>query len=223
MKAALLSALAPAARPAAFQSPVGGWSGSARSSAAQVGLWTLMAVVCMLFLLFGVAYMMRIGYGDWRAPPPVPWQLWLSTALLAAASAAWQLASWRVAALRRWCVLGLLCALAFVASQLGAWQVLAAQGYAPASSPGAGFFYMLTGLHGLHVAGGIFAAVLVMRRRCFAYLTPGNAAVARASVSLCSQYWHLLLVLWLALFALLFRVTPALVQDFCSAIGIGGR
>ncbi|AVR99305.1 bb3-type cytochrome oxidase subunit III [Pseudoduganella armeniaca] len=188
-----------------------------------MGLWTFMAVVCMLFLLFGIAYTMRIGYGDWRAPPPVPWQLWLSTALLAGASMAWQVAGRRPAVARRWCLLGLLCALAFVVSQLGAWRVLAAQGFAPAASPGAGFFYMLTGLHGLHVAGGIGAAILVMRQPGFAHTGAGDAGPVCARISLCSQYWHLLLALWLALFALLFRVTPALVQDLCAAVGIGGR
>jgi cytochrome c oxidase subunit 3 len=223
MKAVLLSALAPALRPAPFQPGTGGWGGPARHGAGQVGLWTFMAVVCMLFLLFGIAYMMRIGYGDWRAPPPVPWQLWLSTALLAGAGTAWQVASRRVAATQRWCLLGLLCALAFVLSQLSAWRVLSAQGFAPAASPGAGFFYMLTGLHGLHVVGGMVAAVLVMRRLGLGHARPDDAAGVRASLSLCSQYWHLLLVLWLALFALLFRVTPALVQDFCAAVGIGGR
>ncbi|WUR11493.1 bb3-type cytochrome oxidase subunit III [[Empedobacter] haloabium] len=223
MKAALLSALTPALRPAPFQPATGEWGGVARHSAAQVGLWTFMVVVCMLFLLFGIAYMMRIGYGDWRAPPAVPWQLWLSTALLAGASVAWQIASWRAVATQRWCLLGLLCALAFVLSQLSAWRVLAAQGYAPAASPGAGFFYMLTGLHGLHVAGGIVAAVLVMGQPGCGRAGPGDAGPARTRVSLCSQYWHLLLILWLALFTLLFRVTPGLVQDFCAAVGIGGR
>lgn len=239
MKPALMFATSPPPRPAGFQPAAGDWGG-ARHGAAQVGLWTFMTVVAMLFLLFGVAYLMRIGYGDWRAPPPVPWQLWLSTALLAGASAAWQMASRDGAAMRPWCLLGLLCALAFLASQLSAWQVLAASGFVPAASPGAGFFYMLTGLHALHVAGGIVAAVQVIRQPGWrrpsgdaAAEVPqtqfglvGGAAArlrARASVSLCRQYWHLLLVLWLALFVLLFLVTPALVQDWCAAVGIGGR
>lgn len=223
MKAALLSALAPALRPAPFQPGTGEWGGPARHGAAQVGLWTFMAVVCMLFLLFGIAYMMRIGHGDWRAPPAVSWQLWLSTALLAGASMAWQVASGRAATGRRWCLLGLLCALAFIVSQLSAWRALATQGFAPAASPGAGFFYMLTGLHGLHVAGGIVAAVQVIRQPGFVHAGTGDVRAVRARISLCRQYWHLLLALWLAMFALLFRVTPALVQDFCAAVGIGGR
>ena len=229
MKGGLLAPVVPGVPAASFQPHEhsgNGWPGGGATSlsAAQVGLWTFMAVVCALFALFAVAYVMRIGYGDWRPPPPVPWQLWLSTILLCGASLAWQVAArlarrGRRAALH-WCVAGWLASLAFVASQLGGWAAMAAQGWLPAGTPGAAFFYMLTGLHGVHVLGGMAAAAIVTPRLA----RPGSTPARRSlGTRLCAQYWHLLLALWLALFALLFTVTPELVRDVCGTLGIPVR
>lgn len=237
-----LAGLAAGVRPASFQPADGGWRGGGRTpySAAQIGLWVFMGVVCSLFVLFSVAYMMRIGYGDWRPAPMVPWQLWLSTTLLGAGSVSWHMAARAglptvagalpaadrattgtpaSAAALRWCALAWLSALGFLASQLSGWHTLTAQQYLPTASPGAGFFYMLTGLHGLHVLGGMVAAAVVtanLRRR-------GADARSRSGLALCAQYWHLLLIVWLALFGLLFSVTPELVQAVCASVGIGAR
>jgi cytochrome c oxidase subunit III len=84
-------------------------------------------------------------------------------------------------------------------------------------NPASSFFYLLTGLHGLHVAGGLVAAALAgvsaSRRRA------AGAGFA-ASAALCARYWHFLLLLWLALFALMFLVTPDFVQVVCESVGI---
>lgn len=236
MNRAGLAGLATGAQTVGFQpGDAGGEGGGAAPySAAQIGLWVFMGVVCSLFLLFGVAYLMRIGYGDWRPAPAVPWQLWVSTGLLATGSVAWHVAARQLGhaaastsastagstavptRVRRWCALAWLSALGFLASQLGGWHALAAQHYVAAASPGAGFFYMLTGVHALHVAGGMCAAGIVN-----AGLGWRGVARSQAGLALCAQYWHLLLAVWLALFALLFAVTPELVQAVCASVGIG--
>ena len=188
-------------------------------SAPRVGLWLFMAVVSALFGLFAIAYLMRMVADDWRALPSVPWQLWLSTALLATSSVAWQLASRAAArgdpaAVRRAWLAACGCALLFLAVQLWAWQALTAQRYTVDANPANSFFYLLTGLHGLHVAGGLAAAALVgaglLRRRPLAQAADG--------IALCARYWHFLLALWLAVFGLLFLVTPAFVQAVCNSV-----
>lgn len=243
MSRASLAGLATGAQPASFQPGDAGWRGGSGTpcSAGQIGLWVFMAVVCSLFMLFGVAYMMRIGYGDWRPAPSVPWQLWLSTVLLGVGGVGWHMAARAAtvaaaaapvvvsgsvagtaggAAALRWCMLAWCSALGFLASQLGGWQALSAQQYLAAASPGAGFFYMLTGLHGLHVLGGMVAAALVTAGL---WRRGGADARGRAGLALCAQYWHLLLAVWLALFGLLFMVTPEVVQALCASVGIGAR
>jgi len=67
------------------------------------------------------------------------------------------------------------------------------------SNPANGFFYLLTGLHGVHLLGGLVAWV-----RTSAKVRAGedNARI-NMSVGLCAVYWHFLLVVWLVLFGLL--------------------
>jgi cytochrome c oxidase subunit III len=190
---------------------------TASALASRIGLWLFMGVVTVLFSLFAVAYLMRMGLPDWRALPAVPWQLWLSTCLLAAGSIALQFA--RTAAMhgrRQAMALAFACgcaaALAFLAVQLWAWQRMVALNYAVGANPANSFFYLITGLHGVHVAGGLVAGAIVAAR-----LARGaSLRRVREGVALCAQYWHFLLVLWLAVFGLLFFVTPEFVDLVCS-------
>jgi cytochrome c oxidase subunit III len=192
--------------------------GSYAPDARKVGLWVFMAVVTSLFMLFSVAYVMRMATADWQPLRYIPWQLWLSTAVLALASAAWEAARRGAqlgeGAARRAGLVACGLSLAFLAVQLWAWQAMTAMNFTVNGNPASSFFYLLTGLHGLHVCGGLVAAVLagVSARR-------GEAAFA-ANATLCARYWHFLLLLWVGLFALLFLVTPDLVQVVCESVGI---
>ena len=64
----------------------------------------------------------------------------------------------------------------------------------------------VTGLHGLHVIGGLVVAA-------WAHRDLGRDSV---TLQLCARYWHFLLGLWLAMFGLLFGVTPELVNQICG-------
>ncbi len=187
------------------------WPDGAR----RIGLWVFMVVVTTLFGLFGVAYMMRAAYEDWRPITYVPWQLYCSTGLLVLCSLAWELAGRHVAAGRREAarstsIGALVLSAMFVLSQLYAWQAMTAADYSVAANPANSFFYLITGLHALHVLGGMVAGSFAVRR-------------AGEAIGLCAQYWHFLFVLWLAVFALLYLVTPELVRAFCTTIGIPVR
>ena len=170
---------------------------------ATLGLRVFLAVVTVLFSLLIVAYHDRMAVADWR-PLAEPWLLWLNTAVLILSSVALQWA--RVAArrgeiggVRTGLLAGGVCAAAFLAGQLLASQQLAALGYFAATNPAIAFFYLITGLHALHLLGG-----LVAWGRTTAKLWRGVAlAQLRLSVELCAVYWHFLLVVWLLLFGLL--------------------
>lgn len=204
-------------RRAADDLPGGGAVHMTATPAAKLGLWLFMGVVTVLFSLLSSAYLMRMAFADWRSLPAVPWQLWLSTTMLVMSSVAFQGAA--IAARRGFkggLQIGLLAAgifaLAFLAAQLWAWQQLSALNYLVAGNPANSFFYLITGLHGLHLVGGLAAwcktSVKVWR----------GAALERVrlSVELCALYWHFLLALWLALFGLLFFVTPEIIQIICN-------
>ncbi len=130
-------------------------------SAASTALWIFMGVVASLFSLFIASYVMRMEASDWH-PIAMPWQLWFSTLLLAAASASLQLASVAAQRARREQLRQLLlaagvCSLAFLCVQLWAWSALLAAQVTPVGNPAGSFFFLLTAMHGLHVTGGLVA------------------------------------------------------------------
>jgi cytochrome c oxidase subunit 3 len=169
---------------------------------AKIGLGVFLAVVGCLFALFASAYFMRMELADWRALP-VPSLLWLNTGILVLSSVALQIA---VVACRRGEIettrlalaTGGLTAFAFLTGQVMAWRELSASGYFLNANPANSFFYLLTGLHGLHIIGG-----LVGLSRTTIKAGRGVAGDSlRLSVELCAMYWHFLLFIWLAVFVL---------------------
>jgi cytochrome c oxidase subunit 3 len=172
--------------------------------AAKVGVGVFLAVVGCLFALFTSAYFMRMGLSDWHAMP-VPRLLWLNTGVLVLSSVALQIAL--IAARRRQLdtvrlalVTGGITAVAFLVGQLMAWRELVADGYYLASNPANSFFYLITGMHGLHIIGGLIALAVVIVR---AWTPQWRIERLRLSVELCAMYWHFLLFIWLAVFVLL--------------------
>lgn len=170
---------------------------------AKIGLGIFLTVVGALFALLVSAYFMRMDYVDWQ-PAPVPRVLWLNTGMLVLASVAMQCAV--VAArraqldnLRLALAAGTLTSVAFLAGQLIAWRDFAAQGYFATENPASSFFYLLTAMHGLHVLGGL-AALGRVDVRAFRGQDAGRLLL---STELCATYWHVLLVIWLLLFAVL--------------------
>lgn len=170
---------------------------------ARFGLLAFLGTISMLFIGFTSAYLIRRASADWR-PLSAPWILWANTAALLASSvtleaARKRLREWDLRGLSPWvAATGILGAL-FLAGQVTAWRTLAARGVYLASNPHSSFFYVLTGLHGLHLLGGLvwFLAVLIQVRR-MAY-TPGEDGLR-----LFATYWHFLGALWLYLLVLLF-------------------
>ncbi len=80
-----------------------------------------------------------------------------------------------------------------------AWGELRDAGYFAQSNPATAFFYLLTAVHGLHLLGGLAVWGRTMSR----LLHGAGLPDLRLSVELCTVYWHYLLLVWLALFAVL--------------------
>jgi len=97
-------------------------------------------------------------------------------------------------------LVGGLFAVTFLVGQLLAWQQLNAAGYFLAANPANAFFYLFTGLHGLHLLGGLVALGMTANKVWWGGF---EVKEVRLSVQLCAVYWHFLLALWLVLFTLL--------------------
>lgn len=159
--------------------------------------------ITMLFIAFTSAYVVRKGLSsDWQAVA-LPAVLWISTGILLTSS-------WTLEKARRslslqgpflsWWSATTILGLLFLVGQLTAWAQLRSAGVYVSSNPSSSFFYVLTGAHAVHLAGGITALLYLswkFMRGSFRHVTP------RTAVGVMSIYWHFMDLLWVYLFLLL--------------------
>jgi cytochrome c oxidase subunit 3 len=178
---------------------------SAAFDPGQFGLWAFLGTVTMLFIGFTSAYIVRRTGADWR-PLPLPSLLWVNTGVLLLSSAALEVSRRRrdvldLRGLRVWLGATALLAALFVAGQFQAWRLLRALGFFLSSNPHSSFFYMLSGVHLLHLAGGlVWFSLVLFRLRGARYAAPGGGRV----LSLFATYWHFLGLLWVYVLVLIF-------------------
>jgi cytochrome c oxidase subunit III len=194
---------------------------------ARLGLIVGLTGIAMIFISFTSAYVVRQGLPtldprtnlllhDWF-PVPLPKLLLLNTVVLLISSVTMELARRQAArkALAQfssipgvkvdatdelsWLTLTVALGLTFLAGQWMAWRELAASGFYVASSPSSSFVYLLTGMHGIHLFGGVVAV-----------LSAGLASLLRRSVDsqsilvdVTGWYWHFMAVLWVYILCLL--------------------
>ena len=159
--------------------------------------------ILMFFMALASAFIVRRSAHDW-VPVHIPAILWLNTLALLASSATLEyarrrLANGELARFRNlWTVTTLLGVL-FLAGQIVAWRQLALQGIFVASNPGSSFFYIFTGLHGVHLLGGIVVLLYVAARNF------EKAKVSRmVAAEIAGHYWHFMDGLWIFLLLLLY-------------------
>ena len=178
--------------------------GASSRLAKKLALRVFLTVVAVLFTLLVTAYGGRMVYEDWRPAPQVN-LLWANTAVLILSSVALQ---WAQVSVRRGQLdamrVGLLAGGAFTVvflfGQILAWRQLAMMVQFDVTNPAIAFFYLITGLHGLHLVGGLVA----WGRTVAKVWGDFDGVKVRQSVELCTVYWHFLLLVWLVLFGLLF-------------------
>ncbi len=171
---------------------------------ARVGAWVLVAAVTMLFVGFSSTYLVRRTGPGW-VQGPMPPILYLNTAALVASSLWLERArragrQGRVVDLTRHLAAAAGAGLLFVVGQSMAWWQMAQDGRLPASGPHASFFYLLSGMHALHVLAGLVWLGIgwVRSRRVLSY-APVAPTVESGAI-----FWHFMGVLWLYLWFLLF-------------------
>jgi cytochrome c oxidase subunit III len=195
---------------------------------ARMGLAVAMTPIFVLFVTFTAVYLLRrwsVGFDEGgglyaRAWVPVrlPWGLLLANSvILVISSVTIELARraiTREAALaplrsipgislgdeRRfpWLALTSVLGLMFLGGQVLVWNELSGAGFHLAGGTSSSFIYILTAMHGLHLAGGIVALV-----------SAGVAALAhrpvetrRIVVDVTAWYWHCMTGLWIYILVL---------------------
>ena len=173
----------------------------------MLGLRLFLGSISMFFLAAIAAYFwVRRAAPSWPPldAPDLPRWLWLSTFSLIGVSLLLQRA---VATARRGdstalmpqIRLAAICVLLFVIGQIISWIDLIRADTTFERHLYGFTFYMLTGLHGLHVLGGVVSfIVMVVRTRCGAYQWTHTGSLRYIAV-----YWHYLLGVWVVLYAIL--------------------
>jgi cytochrome c oxidase subunit 3 len=99
---------------------------------------------------------------------------------------------------RKWLELSTVLGVLFLAGQGWAWYQLESHGFYLATTSASSFAYLLTGMHAVHLAGGVAAlvyAMIVARHRA--------PELQRITIDVVAWYWHFMGGLWIYIFALL--------------------
>jgi len=202
---------------------------SDRLRRARLGLAVGLTPIIMLFVSLTSAYVVRQGLPtldestnryihDWL-PVNLPWLiLLLNTCVLLVSSFTMEMARRAVAreaALAPvrsipgvslgteksfpWLGLTIALGLMFLFGQWMAWRELEYRGFFLATSPSSSFVYLLTGMHALHLLGGLIAMLYA------GTVTLLNRPVdsRRVVIDVTSWYWHFMALLWIYIFTLL--------------------
>lgn len=191
---------------------------------ARLGMGVALSSIAMIFVSFTSAYLVRQGLPtidlrtgtlvhDW-VPVTLPPLLFVNTIVLLLSSVTIELARRQgaLAAARptqatpaprlsnpiSWLALTIVLGFAFLAGQIVAWRELAATGFYLATSPSSSFVYLLTGMHGIHLLGGVLALL-------FAAAAGSRRTIASQIVIIdaTSWYWHFMAALWVYIFCLM--------------------
>jgi cytochrome c oxidase subunit III len=100
----------------------------------------------------------------------------------------------------RWSMLALVLGTVFLGVQGIEWVRLLGKGMLPGTSVNTGMLYVVGGVHGVHVVGGlVFLAVLAAR----ALRAPGSERT-RTFATTAALYWHFVTIVWVTLFLMLY-------------------
>ena len=103
---------------------------------------------------------------------------------------------------RAWIITSFILGAAFLGNQAYEWKTLP---FRPRTNAYGSLFYIMSGLHGLHVLLGLVAMIALLGRLAGSLKgrDPGETAVFQAV----SYYWHFVDIVWIGLFSALFLLS----------------
>jgi len=166
-----------------------------------MGVWLFLASEVMLFgALFSSYALLRFAAPRWPHGPDVL-NVGLgginTVVLIVGAITVWRART--SAAAPKWLWLCVVSGVVFLGVKSYEWHAEVTSGLVPATSTFLAMYFVLTGLHALHVAGGIVANVWVI-----AGAQSGRERITRARVRGLSMYWSFIDLVWLVIFVLMY-------------------
>ncbi len=167
----------------------------------KFALFVACASMMMMFAGLTSAYIIRQAAGNWLEFT-LPRLFYINTGVILLSSVLLQasyIAFERENALlyRVLMALGFITGLAFLVLQYQAWQVMDLNGVRFDGNPSGSFVYVLSGIHALHLLGGMAALVVALMH---AFLLPVRFTPRRKlRFELTLIFWHFVDVLWIYL------------------------
>ncbi|REJ78418.1 MAG: heme-copper oxidase subunit III [Acidobacteria bacterium] len=172
--------------------------------------WFLLIVVLMTFggLIGAYVVIATNGALEWR-PFELPVQVWVSTVIILLSSITYHFGHKALdrddtESAKRSFLLTTVLGAAFISSQILAWMALVERGLYMRGNPYAGFFYVLTAVHAVHVLGGIVAlGYILLKTWKHKRVTDEQQKKNKVEAGVIGWYWHTMDGLWLVLLFLL--------------------
>ncbi len=166
-------------------------------------MWLIIVSIIMVFAGLTSAYVVRQGEGNWLQFD-LPILLWITSGVILVSSGTMH---WAYLAAKRdnlkqvkiAMTLTTLLGIVFTIGQVAAWTEMVANDVYLVGNPSGSFVYIFTGLHGVHLFGGIVFLLIVLVAT-FRYKVHSKNM---NQITMCATYWHFLDGLWLYLFIFL--------------------
>jgi cytochrome c oxidase subunit 3 len=190
-----------------FPSPPRLFTGTAHR--VQFGMLVSLLSIAVFFAALATAFIIIIPRQRVQWTVEMPDSMWISTALIAASSVSFERARYllrraRLAQYRRALLITLVLGGLFILCQVFSWERLVEQGVGFESNARGSAFYILTGVHALHLLGGMLGVVYVRRKALESdHKSEQSLRAQRRRNGAAILYWHSMGLLWFVLFALL--------------------
>jgi cytochrome c oxidase subunit 3 len=169
----------------------------------KFALWLFIVTIFMIFAALTSAYIVRRADGNWLIFE-LPNLFLVTTCIILVSSGTMH---WAYLAVKKdnlesaklAIALTTMLGISFLAGQFLAWGELVKNSIHLVGNPSGSFVYIISGLHGLHIVGGVVFLIVVLIS-IFQYKVHSKNLLR---VEMCATYWHFLDGLWLYLFVFL--------------------
>lgn len=169
-------------------------------------MWIAIASIIMMFAGLTSAYIVKRSQANWITFE-LPQIFWYSTGVIILSSITLFLAQHffknrSSAKYKMLIVLTFIFGLAFVLMQYVGFTQMWENGFTLTNNVSFSFLYVIVGLHGLHVIGGILALFVLFVKSFSSKIKSYNIV----PVEVMSTYWHFVDILWIYLFIFLIMI-----------------
>jgi cytochrome c oxidase subunit 3 len=169
----------------------------------KFALWLFIVTVIMIFAALTSAYIVRQSDGNWLLFD-LPSLFLVTTGIILVSSATMH---WAYISVKKnnhesaklAIVITTILGVTFLLGQYMAWGEMVRNSVYLVGNPSGSFVYVISGLHGLHIVGGVVFLLAVMISIFRVKIHSKNLL----QIEMCATYWHFLDGLWLYLFVFL--------------------